>query len=171
MFAVVIYDLRRNFVLVARDRLGEKPVYYHDSPELFLCSSELKALLKHPGLSREIDPEALASYLYSLYVPAPLSIFRSVKKLEPGHYMKVGREGVQISSFWNPEIRVNESLGEAHAIEGLRERLSESVRSKLIADVPLGVFLSGGIDSSAVVTFMARHAPSRIKTYSVGFGE
>jgi asparagine synthase (glutamine-hydrolysing) len=170
MFAVVIYDLRRNFLLVARDRLGEKPVYYHDSPELFLCGSELKALLKYPKLSREIDPEALASYLQSLYVPAPLSIFRSVKKLEPGHFMKLGRDGLQIRSFWSPDIQVNESLSEAEAIEGLRERLSESLRNRLVADVPLGVFLSGGIDSSAVVALMARHAPTRIKTFSVGFG-
>lgn len=170
MFAVVIYDLRRNLVLVTRDRLGEKPVYYHDSSELFLCGSELKALLKYPKLSREIDPEALASYLYSLYVPAPLSIFKSIKKLEPGHFMKVCPAGVQVRSFWSPEIQVDESLSEAQAIEGLRERLSESVRNKLIADVPLGVFLSGGIDSSAVVAFMARHVTSRIKTYSVGFG-
>lgn len=170
MFAVVLYDLRRNLVLVARDRMGEKPVYYHDSPDLFLCGSELKALLKYPKLSRELDPEALASYLYSLYVPAPLSIFKSVRKLEPGQFIRVDRNAIRIRSFWSPEIQVDDSLGEAEAIERLRHRLSESVRSKLIADVPLGVFLSGGIDSSAVVAFMARHAPSRVKTYSVGFG-
>jgi asparagine synthase (glutamine-hydrolysing) len=169
MFAIVLYDLRRNLMLIARDRLGEKPVYYHDSPGLFLCASELKALLKHPSISREIDPQALASYLYSLYVPAPLSIFRSVKKLKPGHFLRVGRDGMRIGRFWNPEIRVNASLSEAQAIEGLRERLSASVRNRLIADVPLGVFLSGGIDSSAVVAFMSGQA-TPVKTYSVGFG-
>jgi asparagine synthase (glutamine-hydrolysing) len=170
MFAIAIYDQRRECLLVARDRIGEKPLYYHDSPGFFLCGSELKALLKYPALSREIDVEALGSYLYSLYVPAPLSIFKSVRKLEPGQFMTVNRDGVRISSFWRPTIHVERSIDEAQAIEGLRDRLSESVRSKLIADVPLGVFLSGGIDSSAVVAFMARHATSRIKTFSVGFG-
>jgi asparagine synthase (glutamine-hydrolysing) len=146
MFAIVLYDLKRGLLLAARDRLGEKPLYYHDSAKLFVCGSELKALLKYEELSREIDPEALATYLYSLYVPAPLSIFKSVRKLEPGHYLAVDQEGIRIRSYWNPEIRVDDSLDEARAIQGLRDLLSDSVRSKLIADVPLGVFLSGGID-------------------------
>jgi asparagine synthase (glutamine-hydrolysing) len=169
MFGVVLYDLRRRLMFVARDRLGEKPVYYHQSPGLFLCASELKALLKHPAISRELDPQALASYLYALYVPAPLSIFKSVRKLKPGHYLRVGPEGMKVGRFWNPEIRVDESMSEAQAIAGLREKLSASVRSKLVADVPLGVFLSGGIDSSAVVAFMSGQT-TPIKTYAVGFG-
>lgn len=170
MFAICIYDLRRELLLVGRDRLGEKPLYYHDTPPLFLCSSEVKALLEHPAVSRELDPQALAAYLASLYVPAPLSIFKSIKKLAPGHFLEVSSAGVREKSFWSPEICIDESLTEARAIEAVRAAFSASVRNKLIADVPLGVFLSGGIDSSAVVAFMSRHSATRVKTYAVGFG-
>jgi asparagine synthase (glutamine-hydrolysing) len=169
MFGVVLYDLRRGILLVARDRLGEKPVYFHESRDAFLCASELKALLRHPGVSREIDPQALAGYLYAQYVPAPLSIFGSIRKLKPGHYLRVVNGDLSVHRFWNPRIGIDASLGEREAIEGLRDRLSASVRARLVADVPLGIFLSGGIDSSAVVAFAAAQA-APIKTYSVGFG-
>jgi asparagine synthase (glutamine-hydrolysing) len=170
MFAICIYDMRREVLLVGRDRLGEKPLYFHDTPALFLCGSEIKALLQHPGISQELDPEALSAYLASLYVPAPLSIFKSIKKLVPGHYLEVSASAVREKSFWSPEIRIDESMTEGRAIEAVRAALSASVRNKLVADVPLGIFLSGGIDSSAVVAFMSRHSATPVKTYAVGFG-
>lgn len=171
MFAIVIYDYRKRLLLIGRDPIGEKPLYYHDSKEIFICGSELKALMEYPHLSREIDDAALSSYLETMYVPAPLSIFRSVKKLEPGHQIRLDERGLQIRAFWRPAIAVDRKLDERAAIEGLRSLLSQSVQDKLIADVPLGVFLSGGIDSSTVVAFMARHSASPVKTYSVGFGD
>lgn len=169
MFAVAVYDLRQECLLVARDRLGEKPVVYCDTPEYFLCGSEIKALLAWPDMVRTVSPESLALYLNALYVPAPNTIFKGIHKLQPAHYLKVTNRGTEQIRYWQPDTCIDYSLDAFECAEEIARRLSRSVRSKLVADVPLGAFLSGGIDSSAVVAFMATHASRAIKTFSVGF--
>lgn len=169
MFTVAIADVRRGILLIGRDRLGEKPLYYHDQPGIFLAASELKALLKYPPLSREIDLDAVQAYLAALYVPAPLSIFKSVRKLGPGRYLKVSREKTEEIFYWRPQIAVQWNRREEDILTEIRQRLAEAVKQRLTADVPLGVFLSGGIDSSALVALMAQGASGTVRTFSVGF--
>jgi len=170
MFAAVIYDGRRDVLLVGRDRMGEKPVVYYESPEGFICASEIKALLRNRAIPREIDYDAIAIYLNAVYIPAPLTIYKWIKKLEPAHYLVVTREGTYKRKYWSPQVSADRTWSEDDVVHQLRETLKESVRQKLVSDVPLGVFLSGGVDSSSVVALMARESGRAVKTFSVGFG-
>jgi asparagine synthase (glutamine-hydrolysing) len=170
MFALALYDSRRGRLIAARDRLGEKPLLYHDSPWLTVVGSEVKALLRHPEIPREIDREALALYLSSMYVPAPYSIFKGIRKLPPAHYLKVENGALTIHRYWDPALSAVRGRSEAEICDGFVELFSEAVRMRMVADVPLGVFLSGGIDSSAVTAFMS-DGTSRVKTFTVGFGD
>lgn len=169
MFAIVLYDSKKKMLLAARDRIGEKPLVYFDSDRLFLCASELKALLKDPNIPRRIDPAAVEAYLRLLYIPAPLSIFQDIKKLPPAHYLKVTQKGTTQHQYWNPNIEIDRTRGEEEILEEFIALFNDSVRNKMISDVPIGAFLSGGIDSSSVVAFMARNSARPIKTFSVGF--
>jgi asparagine synthase (glutamine-hydrolysing) len=173
MFGFAIWDERKEELFVARDRAGKKPLYYALTPGATLVfGSELKSLLEHPEVERELDVEALDAYLTFGYVPDPLSIFRGIRKLPPGHHLTYRGGQVSVRQYWDfpfePEaVRRTESdyLEELHAL------LDEAVRVRLVADVPLGAFLSGGVDSSAVVGFMSRHMPAAVKTFSIGFHE
>lgn len=169
MFAIVIYDSRTNTLLVARDRAGEKPVVYWESAETFAVASEIKALLQHPDISREIDGNALALYLNSMYVPAPLSIFVGIRKLPPAHYIKVTDGKSSIRKYWAPDQAINWEWTENDIREQFLETFADAVKIRTYSDVPLGVFLSGGIDSSAVAAYMARSSTIPIKTFTVGF--
>jgi len=171
MFAILIYDKRTHVLLGARDRTGEKPLVYCETAEAFLFASEIKALLKYPGLSREIDLEGLALYFNSLAVTAPHTIFRQIRKLPPAHYFRVEDGRLDIKKYWDPRIEVEWDMDERALVETFKTLFSDAVRMRTIADVPLGVFLSGGIDSSAVVAFMSQHCPGRVKTFTVGFGD
>ena len=175
MFAFAIWDRRREVLFLARDRLGVKPLYYAELTDgEVIFGSELKALLVHPGLKREIDPTAVEDYFCFGYIPDPKSIYKSVRKLPPGHYL-LARRGSPAPSprrFWDVPLggpvdahprRSNE--------EELRARLQESVRLRLVSDVPLGAFLSGGIDSSAVVAMMRELGTANLLTCSIGFKE
>lgn len=170
MFATVIYDMRKNVLLIGRDRMGEKPLIYYDSPDLFLCASELKALLQCSDLPRELNHDAVAAYLNSLYVPSPATIFKNFYKLQPAHYLYVTEHGTTLHKYWSPDTRPHYELEEPDLLEEIRRRFSESTRRRMVADVPLGAFLSGGIDSSGVVAAMARQSSSKVKTFSVAFG-
>lgn len=171
MFAVVIYDELNNLLLAARDRVGEKPLYYCETEQEFILASEMKAILKFPGIYREIDPQAVALFLNSMYVPAPYSIFKNIKKLKPAHFLKIKNDQIIFKRYWKPEINIDWSLKEDQIKEEFLWLFNDSVKRRMITDVPLGVFLSGGIDSSAVTAFMARNSNTPIKTFSVGFSD
>jgi len=174
MFAFAIWDRTRRRLFAARDRAGEKPLYYAPLAGGLLFASEPKALLLHPAVSRRIDPQALAAYLAHEYVPAPACIFRDLRKLPAAHALSVSPEAEpRIWRYWSPRYgEPDRSVGLAEARERLSALLEQSVRSRLIADVPLGVFLSGGIDSSTIVAFLVRRlGHADVRTFSIGFRE
>jgi asparagine synthase (glutamine-hydrolysing) len=171
MFAFAIFDRRRNRLVLGRDHLGKKPLYYSLLAGGGLAfASEVKSILQFPGIARDIDPEALDLFLTLEYVPAPHSIFSSVRKLPAGHILLHEDGKAAIREYWDVEPGAGPA-DFASAREEFLGLLEESVRLRMISDVPLGAFLSGGIDSSAVVAFMARSSPRPIKTFSIGFEE
>src|SRR5262245_32807141 len=175
MFAFALWDSARRTLLLARDRLGIKPLYYADTPQGLVFGSELKTVVKSPWVPRRIDQRAVASFLQYGYVPDPLSILEGVAKLPPGHTLVVrdGRPGTP-RSYWEPTPffgSPGRAVREEEAAEQLWERLTDAGGSHLVSDVRLGAFLSGGIDSSAIVAIMAREAGARVKTFSIGFRE
>jgi asparagine synthase (glutamine-hydrolysing) len=169
MFGFAIWDARRQTLLVGRDRLGIKPMYWLDDGRRLAFASEAKSLLELPGVTREVDPEALAAYLELGYVPAPLAMFRGIRKLPIASILEVTPEGVSVHSYWQPPTAVDTRVSAADWVQRVRDRLEESVRMQMVSDVPIGAFLSGGIDSSAVLAFMSRHSDAPVKTYSIGF--
>jgi asparagine synthase (glutamine-hydrolysing) len=169
MFAFALYDRARRRLLLGRDRLGIKPLYWHDDGKRIAFASELKALLLDPAVPRELDEESLASYLTFQYVPGPRTIWRGVKKLPPGHRLVCDAGGVRVEPYWTLPVAAPRPWSEEEARATLREQLAEAVRLRMVADVPLGAFLSGGIDSSAVVALMCAAASGPVKTFSIGF--
>jgi asparagine synthase (glutamine-hydrolysing) len=171
MFGFAIWDTRRRRLLLARDRLGIKPLYYWETPDGVAFASELRSLLALDRFPRQIDRLAVAQYLSLGYVPEPLSIFAGVRKLPPGHTLSWDRErGVRVERYWTP-VRDEVRIDEREAVAEVRRLLAESVRYHLESDVPLGAFLSGGIDSSSVVAEMARQMDRPVQTFSIGFEE
>ena len=173
MFAFAIWDRPRQRLLLARDRLGKKPLYYWHRNGLFLFGSEIKALLAHPDVGRDLDHEALHHYLAFGYTPAVRSIFAEVAKLPPAHTATLQGGRFMLRRYWDlppgrPAGETPTTPGEA--TERIRHALREAVRLRLESDVPLGVFLSGGIDSSAIVACMREVSNQRIATFSIGFG-
>ncbi|HYB41904.1 MAG TPA: asparagine synthase (glutamine-hydrolyzing), partial [Candidatus Methylomirabilis sp.] len=147
MFAFAIWDAGQQVLLLARDRLGEKPLYYYASPDVFVFASELRALLEHPAVPRQLDPRSLSRYLAFEYVPAPDSILADVAKLPPGHLLTVSPGSKpRVVRYWDLSFAPDHSLGEPEWAERLREQLDRSVQRQLVSDVPLGLFLSGGVD-------------------------
>jgi asparagine synthase (glutamine-hydrolysing) len=172
MFAFAIWDDRAGQLLLARDRLGVKPLFYWETDSGVAFASELKSLLRLPDCPREIDPEAVAQYLALGYVPDPASVFRGVRKLEPGHVLIWQRGGgSRLHQYWTPFRPEDTSLREEDAVLEIRRLLTESVRYRLVADVPVGAFLSGGLDSSAVVAEMTQQMSRPVQTFSIGFAE
>ena len=172
MFAFAIWDENNRTLFLARDRAGKKPVYYTTTPTgTFVFGSELKSLLEHPDIERDLNAEALDAYFTLGYVPDPLSIFSNIHKLPPGHYLTLTNGQVTVKQYWDFEFQPSAARNEADYLDELRALLDESVRLRLISDVPLGAFLSGGIDSSTVVGLMARHMDQPVKTFSIGFHE
>ncbi len=171
MFAFAIWDRVRQRLLLARDHLGIKPLYYAHLPGSGLAfASELKALRPVSGWSREIDPLALDWYLATRYIPAPRTIYQGARKLPTAHRLTVGpEEPLRIERYWDVPFTAHESRSWEVWQEGLRERLTRAVRRQMIADVPLGAFLSGGVDSSIVVGLMAQAASEPVRTFSVIF--
>lgn len=172
MFAFAIWDSRTQALFLARDRFGKKPLYYALFDNQFIFGSELKAILKHPSVRREIDMAALGKYLAYEYVPSPYSIFKGIKKLEAGSRLFLKEGKIRTDYYWDLTFKREYPFNLKDAEERLGKLFKESVRKRLISDVPLGVFLSGGIDSSSVVYMMAELMdPGKIKTFSVGFDE
>jgi asparagine synthase (glutamine-hydrolysing) len=173
MFAFAIYDEHENILFVARDRVGKKPFKYFFDGNTFMFASELKAILTQPEYIREPDYEAIHHYLTLQYVPAPLTGFKNIKKLEPAHFLVLNLKTKELKKerYWKLDYSRKLNLPESEWKRRIIETLDESTRLRMIADVPIGAFLSGGIDSSAVVAMMTRHSDRPIKTFSIGFKE
>jgi len=178
MFAFAVWDQPRETLFLARDRAGKKPLFYTEMDGQWVFASELQALLRHPGRAREVDWAALDDYLTFGYVPAPKTIFRDVHKLPPAHWLTLrlrpGESGgpkVHVERYWQLAYEPKVRLSEEDAADGLLEVLREAVRLRIIADVPLGALLSGGIDSSIVVALMSQLSDRPVKTFSIGFDD
>jgi asparagine synthase (glutamine-hydrolysing) len=171
MFAFAIWDARERTLFAARDRVGKKPLYYRLDRDGLAFASESKAFLADPAFEVTPDPRSLLLYLTYGYIPAPFSIFTGVRQLEPGHYL-VYRDGkVETTRYWSLAHMPKRHVSEQDALAELDELLTESVRLRLISDVPIGAFLSGGVDSGTVVALMARCGGPAVKTFSIGFDE
>jgi asparagine synthase (glutamine-hydrolysing) len=171
MFALAIWDTQTRTLILARDRLGKKPLYYHHGEQGLCFGSEIKALLPFPGVSRRLNLQALADFFTYLWIPDPLTIFEGVCKLPPGHLLVSHPDGrLEISRYWcwdlfqkpTPNLKYEDALAE------VRHHLEDAVQARLVSDVPLGALLSGGVDSSAVVAMMSKHS-SQVNTFSIGF--
>ncbi|HKV30773.1 MAG TPA: asparagine synthase (glutamine-hydrolyzing) [Candidatus Dormibacteraeota bacterium] len=177
MFAFAIWDRRKRTLLLARDRVGIKPLYYAVEPRRLLFASELKSILTAPGVAPEVDPVALDDYLALEYVPSPRSIFKGIAKLPPGHILtwRQSDGGHRIDRYWDVDLSASEDSPDGRSLEehaqGLRSVLKAAVRAELISDVPVGVFLSGGIDSSSVAATMAELSPGNVNSFSIGFSD
>jgi asparagine synthase (glutamine-hydrolysing) len=170
MFAFAIYDKVRRRIFCARDRMGEKPFKYFFNGRAFVFASELKALLRYPECPKEIDREAIYHFLTMMYLPSPLTGFRGISKLEPAHYLllDLGTGKLQKERYWSLDYSKEEERMEKEWCEMIRGKLEESVKMRMLSDVPIAAFLSGGVDSSAVVTLMTRNSSSPVQTFSIG---
>jgi len=172
MFAFAIWDEVEKTLFIARDRVGKKPLLYSHQPNGDLIfGSEFQALLEHPSISREVDFEAIDNYLSYLCVPAPHTAFKQIRKLEPGHWLRWKNGQIETHRYWLPDFTKKIKISEPEAIEETTRILRESTRMRLISEVPLGAFLSGGVDSSTVVALMAEASDKPVKTFSIGFEE
>ncbi len=172
MFAFAVWDAPKRQLFLARDRVGKKPLLYAKSGGSFVFGSEFRALLRHPAVGRELDRGALDDYLSFMCVPAPQTAYRDIRKLEPGHSLTLSAAGeVRCERYWQPDFSKKLDVGEEEAGERALELLRDAVRVRLMSEVPLGAFLSGGVDSSAVVALMAEASPTPVKTFSIGFDE
>jgi len=169
MFGLALWDKRRRRLIVARDPLGIKPIYYSVGDGQLAFCSEAKGLLTLPHVRNQLDPAALAQYLATGYVSAPNSLFDGMKKLLPGEALLAENGRILSRRFWTLPADVDHSMSESQWIEATRAELERSVKDQMVSDVPIGAFLSGGVDSSSVVAFMSRHTPHPVKTYSIGF--
>ena len=170
MFAFAIWDKRRHRLLLARDRIGKKPLFYTIRQGGVCFSSELRSLMEDHDIPRVVDPRAVDCFLASGYVPSPLSIFKDVRKLPPAHTLVLEDGKVSIDRYWRLDFSRKLEVADPRELhEPIREHLSAATRRRMIADVPLGAFLSGGIDSSAVVGAMAQESSAPVKTFSIGF--
>lgn len=172
MFAIAIWDAPRQRLFLARDRFGKKPLHYlHDARRLVFCS-ELKSIAALPDVERRVNPQAVADYVAWGYVPDPLSIYQGIAKLPPAHWLTYENGRVHVERYWDVSYApAAKAEPEASYVERTLELLDEAVRIRLMSEVPLGAFLSGGTDSSVVVALMAKHSRERVKTFSIGFEE
>jgi asparagine synthase (glutamine-hydrolysing) len=174
MFAFALWDARQRRLLLGRDRTGKKPLFYSDGPGLFAFASETKALFAHPGVPHEREPAALPLLLTHGYVPTPGTLYRGIRALPPAHSLVVTEERTEEPKrYWRAAFRsgwaANGSMSDGEAEERFRTLVKQAVERRLVADVPLGAFLSGGLDSSSIVAMMAQAAGGRVKTFTIGF--
>jgi len=170
MFAFAIFDQENDLFFIARDRMGEKPLYYYFNNNKFIFASEIKAILEDKDVKREIDNQGLVNYFTFGHSIAPDTLYKGIKKLSPGNYIIFKNGKIEIEKYWDLLLIDNiEDKGEKYYCQKVKDILENSVRDRLVSDVPLGVFLSGGIDSSLMVAMMAKNKVSPLKTFSVGF--
>ena len=171
MFAFAIWDERQRRLFFARDRLGKKPFHYAESAQGFAFCSEIDPLARHPWTDRALDRQALDFFLHLQYVPAPHSIYRGIRKLPPAHYGLLDSAGLRIAPYWSLDYRDKIAMGEEEALDAFEDKLAEAVKLRMVADVPVGALLSGGVDSSVIVALMAKQSAAPVRTFSVGFSE
>jgi asparagine synthase (glutamine-hydrolysing) len=171
MFAFALWDEKEETLFAARDRVGKKPFYYYFDGETFIFASEPRAILVSPAISAEPNLEAIHHYLTYGYIPHDHSAFRGIQKLPPAHYLVLRGGKLKVERYWKLSYSLKPKITEEEAVQEVRRRLREAVRLRLVSDVPLGAFLSGGIDSSAVVALMSAELGSAVKTFSIGFDE
>ena len=181
MFAFAVWDARRQALLLARDRVGKKPLFYTIQDQVLLFASEIKAILAYPGVARELNRAALDDYFTYGYVPAPATMFQGIHKLPPAHLLRWQDGQIAIEPYWRVDYGVRPATHPSPSQEGRKREteyieeiyalLKESVQLRMISDVPLGAFLSGGLDSSVIVGLMSQVATQPVKTFSIGFGE
>lgn len=169
MFGFALFDKARRRVIVGRDRLGIKPLYYLDDGERVIFASEAKAILQVPGVSAEVDPQGLHQYLSLGYAPAPLSILKGIKKLPVASLLVIEQGKARVKRYWRLPARVDEGRSEQQWVDELLAELERAVTEQMVSDVPLGAFLSGGIDSSSIVGYMAKNSTEPVRTYAIGF--
>ncbi len=171
MFAFALWDQNKRTLILGRDRVGKKPLYYYLDDQKLVFASEIKAILRHPDLSLEIDEQAVSDYISFGYVPAPKSIFRRIRKVNAGHFLQITGRGVKDVHYWDLSFSELQSRSEEEWRHQLLEELSTATRIRLMSEVPLGAFLSGGLDSSAVVATMSRLMDQPVKTSTIAFNE
>jgi len=171
MFALAIWDEKSQLLFLARDRLGQKPLFYIKESRRFLFASEIKAILQLPDIPRKVQKNALHHYLTYQYVPHPVTMFEGIMKLAPAHYLLLKDGRVKINRYWQPDFSREEHLSEEEWCERINDTLTEATRLRLISDVPLGAYLSGGIDSSITVGLMSKLASEPVRTFTIGFEE
>ncbi|KPK00675.1 MAG: asparagine synthase [Nitrospira bacterium SG8_35_4] len=171
MFAYTIWDRSEKKLFAARDRIGKKPFYYYAKSGGFAFASEIKSLLQIDRLGTDIDPTALIDYLKYLFIPHPKSIYNDIEKLEPGHYLIYKNGRAEVKQYWDVDFSDPLRSGEGEIIEELLDVVAEAVKCRMISDVPLGAFLSGGVDSSGIVALMARGVSEPVTTCSIGFDD
>ena len=169
MFAFALWDKNKEILFLARDRIGIKPLYYYSNGKEFAFASEIKPFLQLPDFEKKIDPESIHRYLTLQYIPSPLTIFKKVKKLPPGHYLTYHKGKIKISRYWNLDFLDTPDKGEKFYRDKLRQILEDATHIRLVSDVPFGAFLSGGIDSTIVVGTMQKFLSEPVKTFSMGF--
>ena len=170
MFAFAIWDEKHQRLLLTRDRFGKKPLYYVLDKERLLFGSEIKAILAVAPELSEVDPEGLLNFLHFGYIPDPLTAFKRIRKLPPGHFLEFAAGQIRVAKYWElPPYGTYEPSCEEECLEEMEKRLAEAVRIRLISDVPLGALLSGGVDSSTIVALMAQASSRQVKTFSIGF--
>ncbi len=169
MFAFAIWDEKKNRLFLARDRLGQKPLCYTNCRNQLIFASEIKSILQVPRIPREVNLPAIHNYLTYQYVPSPLTAFKNIRKLPPAHYLVCEMGKISIERYWNLNMNNKIKMTEDEYCKRIREVLEEAVKLRLVSDVPLGAFLSGGIDSSIIVGIMSKLMGRRVKTFSVGF--
>lgn len=169
MFAIAIWDARRSRLVLARDRIGQKPLYYAVVGDRLVFGSELKCLAEVPGICNEIDPAAIDEFLTYQYVPHPGTIWKGVRKLPPGHFAVFEKGQLSVQRYWDFDPTLQTPMSRGEAVERLRELLTDSVRLRLQSDVPLGSFLSGGIDSSLITAIAQQQLDTPVRTFSIGF--
>lgn len=171
MFAFALFDEKKQTLFLARDRIGQKPLFYYQDENQFLFASEIKSILEANNVNREINFEAIHHYLSLRFIPAPHTMIKGVKKLPAGHYLILNHGKIRIERYWDLDFREKLNLTEDEYIEGVGNQLNAAVNSHLISDVPVGAFLSGGMDSSTIVALMGRNLNEPFKTFSIGVKE
>ena len=169
IFAFALWDIKRRSLLLVRDHLGVKPLYYVDLGDRLLFASEIKSHLVDPGCPKEVDLKALGELFTLRYVPSPGTLFHHIKKLPPAHLMVVGPEGSEIKRYWNVTPQLRTHADEATMIETYRWLVEDAVRLQMRSDVPIGLFLSSGVDSSMVLAIMTKYAGAPVRTFTIGF--
>ena len=170
IFAFALYDKRNRFLILCRDQFGVKPLYYSFSSEHLIFASEIKTIFQEPSISKALNYEALNSFLTFRYNPSPQTLFHSVKKLTPGYFLKVTKNGdVLQQPYCNYAPSTNTDISETEAIQEYQNLLEKAVQRQMISDVPIGLLLSGGIDSATIGYLMQKYSNQKIKTFTIGF--